>query len=195
MQGTITMGSVKKWLSELMKGDKKVKIIVAIGVIGIALILLSELFVPKSEKAKEPAQAATSISSDITQLEARIHTLISSIDGVGKAQVMITLEHSAEYVYAKDAKNDTDITKDSTDSEGARITQKGKTEESYVFVDGSSGKQALLTSERAPKVKGVVVVCEGGDDKLVQSRVIDAVTTAFDIGANRVCVTKMAYTQ
>ena len=41
-----------------------------------------------------------------------------------------------------------------------------------------------------PKVRGVVVVCDGGDDQLVVSRVLDAVTKALNISSDKVCITK-----
>ena len=41
-----------------------------------------------------------------------------------------------------------------------------------------------------PKVRGVVVVCEGGDDPVTVSRVLEAVTKALDISSDKVCITK-----
>ena len=41
-----------------------------------------------------------------------------------------------------------------------------------------------------PQVRGVVVVCEGGDDPMVVSRVLDAVTKALHISSDKVCITK-----
>ncbi|MBQ3284021.1 MAG: hypothetical protein IJH40_00090 [Ruminococcus sp.] len=41
-----------------------------------------------------------------------------------------------------------------------------------------------------PKVRGVVVVCDGGDDPTVKSRVLDAVTKALNISSDKVCITK-----
>ena len=41
-----------------------------------------------------------------------------------------------------------------------------------------------------PKVRGVVIVCDGGDDPLVVSRVLDAATKALDISSDKVCITK-----
>lgn len=183
---------VKQWLAGVLKTDKKVKLIVAVGVIGIALILLSELIVPPKD-AKNAAQPANdSLTSDHEKLERQVYDLITSIQGVGRAKVMVTLETSVEYIYAKEQKTDEDVARNSKGEDTQTFTQKQKTEESYILVDGSAGKQALLTTEKAPRVKGVVVVCEGGDDRLVQTRIVDALTTAFDIGANRVCVTQMA---
>ena len=184
--------NLRQWLSGLTKGDKKIRIIVTIGILGIALILLSELFTPKTKPNNEVGTASSSLSASNERLEQQVYALVTSIDGVGQAKVMVTLDTSVEYVYAKEQKTDTDVTRDISEDGNAKTSQKDKTEENYIFVDGSDGKQALLATERAPRVKGVVVVCEGGDDKLVQSRIIDAVTTAFDIGANRVCVTRMA---
>ncbi len=185
--------SLKQWVGKIAGGDKKVKIIVAIGVLGIILILLSEFLSPNQNQGEDVQASSTSLSMSNETMQQQVYDLVISIDGVGRAKVMVTLENSVEYVYAKQEKTDTDVTRDISDGQSTKASQKEKTEETYIFVDGSGGgKQALLTTEKAPRVKGVVVVCEGGDDKLVQSRIIDAVTTAFDIGANRVCVTKMA---
>ena len=46
------------------------------------------------------------------------------------------------------------------------------------------------TASIEPKVRGVVVVCDGGDDPLVVSRVLDAVTKSLNIGSDKVCITK-----
>ena len=54
-----------------------------------------------------------------------------------------------------------------------------------------NGRQGLLVTELQPTVKGVVIVCEGGDQPLVQQRVTDAVTIALNISSKRVCVTKL----
>ena len=48
-----------------------------------------------------------------------------------------------------------------------------------------------LVTEILPTVKGVVIVCAGGDDQAVRERVQSAVTTALNITARRVCVTKL----
>ena len=46
------------------------------------------------------------------------------------------------------------------------------------------------TKSIEPKVRGVVVVCDGGDDPLVVSRVLDAVTKSLNISSDKVCITK-----
>ena len=42
--------------------------------------------------------------------------------------------------------------------------------------------------EVEPVVKGVIIVCQGGNNPTVQQNIINAVTTALDISSARVCV-------
>ena len=51
------------------------------------------------------------------------------------------------------------------------------------------GKNAdMLLSVTAPKVRGVIVVCEGGNSVSVKEKVIEAVTGVFGISSLRISV-------
>ena len=63
------------------------------------------------------------------------------------------------------------------------ITLESGTE--YVYTSPTT-----LVTEILPKIRGVVVVCDGGDDIAVCERVTEVVTTALNIPQRRVCVTK-----
>lgn len=53
------------------------------------------------------------------------------------------------------------------------------------------GKNAdMLLETQMPKVRGVIVVCSGGDNVIVQEKVIRAVTGVFAISSTRVSVMK-----
>lgn len=55
-----------------------------------------------------------------------------------------------------------------------------------VYLQNSSTK----TKEIEPKIRGVVVACENGDDPVIVSRVSEIVTKALNISSAKVCVTK-----
>ena len=55
-----------------------------------------------------------------------------------------------------------------------------------VYVKNSDNKTLSIE----PRVRGVVVVCEGGDDPVVASHVLEAVTKALAISTDKVCITK-----
>ncbi len=58
----------------------------------------------------------------------------------------------------------------------------------YVYLDDSTTK----TKEIEPLIRGVLVVCEGGDDPIVVERITEAVTKALDISTAKVCITKLS---
>lgn len=58
----------------------------------------------------------------------------------------------------------------------------------YVYLDDSTTK----TKEIEPLIRGVLVVCEGGDDPVVVERITEAVTKALDISTAKVCITKLS---
>lgn len=180
------------WLSRLRAWatqGKAQKWIIAAGLLGMLLILLSE-FWPKSQQT---VLAGTTITSEefVQQTEQRLTEIVRNIEGAGENQVMVTLENGVQYVYATEQKANSNRVEDTGDT-SSRISQQDDTEESVIVVDGGDGRDGLLVTELQPVVKGVVVVCEGGDQEEVRQRVSDAVTTALNITSRRVYVTKLS---
>ena len=109
--------------------------------------------------------------------------MIEKIDGAGKAKVMITLASSNEYFYAFDSK------KEQSEKDGeAQISA----EEKPTVIDGKGGEEPLVTKAGESGVRGVFVICEGGDKPQVTESIINAVCAVLGIGSSRVSVAKMA---
>lgn len=170
---------IKEKLSAFINADKKrIRIIVAIGLIGMVLILLSDIM-PQSKKTAENETASQQSYSDYTnELENRLITVISAIDGVGECKVMITLQNTSESVYATNFENKSDD--NSSNNKGE-----------YVIYDSTVGETPVLIKEYLPQVQGVTVVCSGGDDIVVKEKIIESVTSLFNIPTNRVSVSKI----
>lgn len=180
---------INDWLPakilEFLKGGKGRKLVVALGVAGIGLILLSEFWPQKSKEAVAKASA----EEFVTKTEEKLMAIIGSIEGAGTCQVMVTLENGVEYVYASQQKLNTDRVEDQSGNSN-KVSQRDDSEKSIIVVDTDEGRKGLLVTEIQPTVKGVVIVCEGGDQPLVRQRIVDTVTTALNISSQRVCVTK-----
>lgn len=58
----------------------------------------------------------------------------------------------------------------------------------YVYLGDSTTK----TKEIEPLIRGVLVVCEGGDEPVVIQRITDAVTKSLGISTAKVCITKLS---
>ncbi len=103
----------------------------------------------------------------------------------------MTLENGVEYVYATEQRINSDR-KEDTDDGASRLTQSDGSESAAIVVETDKGREGLLVTEIQPTIRGVVIVCEGGDRDEVRQRIVEAVTVAMNLSAKRVCVTKLS---
>ncbi len=163
-------------IRELVKKPLFLKASALLGVIMIVIILISDI--PDKDKTvkERPANEISFESADIyaAGTEERICSMISDIEGVGKARVMLTITSTEEYVYAEIQK-----------------AGSSQSENSYMIIDNGQQKEALLKKINNPAISGVLVVCEGGDDPRVCEQVYIAVSTALNIPTNKIYVAEM----
>lgn len=177
-------------LNDFTKNPKFVRIIIVLGLVGIGLILLSGLLPDKTndEDNQTNSQVAyVSLAQYENNLEQSLADIISSIDGAGKTRVMLTMDSTVEQVYATDkTMSQKDMVNSGEDTETNKDTSANST---YITVELSDGtQQTVLLKEIQPRVRGVLVVCNGGDNSVVKEKIVDAVTKALDISSSRVSV-------
>lgn len=147
---------------------KRTAVIAFLGVLSLLLILASSVSFEKDEKSPEPDYQK--------ETEERLQEMIESIEGVGKAKVMVTLRNNGESVY----------------KEMTSTTSSGKSEGSVVIVNGKEGNEALIKETLYPEIMGVVVICEGGDNAFLRSEIIGIVSAAYSVSTNRIYVCKLS---
>ena len=167
------------------KDSKKIsKFVLILGIIGIAFIILSELFPEQSKNETKQSETGVYLSYEREeQLEKRLEEMLSKIEGAGKTLVMLTLDSSKEYYYAAE------IASDSYETESE---SRNDTEATFAIIDGENGEEPLIMKIDEAKIRGVMVVCEGGDNAAVVEKIITAVCAVLGIPSNRVSVSKMA---
>ncbi len=172
------MNKIKKMLTS----DKKIKLIIALGIVGIVLILLSSFSV--SDKINEPTEADYAKTT-----EEKISNIVCRITGEKNAAVMVSLESNGKVVYA-DAKSVSKNNKtDNQSSDKYKTEQTDDSKQDYILVkNAQGGEEALVVSKIFPTVKGVVVVTKYANNSAVTERIVSAVATALDISDKRVCV-------
>lgn len=177
-------------LSLAVKEGKAVKIVYIVGIVGIALIFISTLFKDKPNTTNKKTQTEDSTLEYCNMLEDKIKKLVSSITSSNKVEVLITLDSGVEYVYANEINKDTDKLEDVNGNDNRKVQEKDKEEKKYIIVKTEDGGEvALLVTELAPKIRGVAIVCEGGDRKDIAEKIKHAVSTVLDITTRRVSIT------
>lgn len=167
----MNLESIKDEIVKRLKLSKRQVTYIAIAAMALIFLIVLNSFEstqPSSEGSDKSIPSAD--DSYEKSLTAQLEKVISKIDGVGEVSIMLTMEGTSSYVYVQDV-------------EKADFESKSET-----VILGN--KEALIKSIENPKVKGVLIVCDGGDSPGVRERVINAVSTVLNISSNRVYVTK-----
>ncbi len=135
-----------KSFADLISDKRVIRAAVIIGLSAIAILGITTFFSKSEDRSPELSKAYAE------ETEQRLLEIIGRIDGVGHAEIFLTMENSGENIYLK-----------------------------------NTDKKTLSIE---PRVRGIVIVCDGGDDPLVISHVMEAVTKSLCISSDKVCITK-----
>lgn len=173
-----------------MSSQKRNYVITLLGLV----IILSIAFSNCSFEEKSETQSTNSKVFNYDEysqlLEEKVEKIVENIEGAGKSSVMITLEKTEEYVFFTEEKISTNTEEETGQDKVKQTTESDKEIKAGVVENRNNGNEVLITTTIMPQVGGVVVICEGGGNILVQERVTNAVATALNISYNKVFVTK-----
>ncbi len=84
-----------RW-KRLLQGGGGQRLLVVLGLLGMALILLSQLRGRETSAGGDFSQEAAEYARE---LETRLCEMVGRMEGVGACRVLVTLENGSEYVY------------------------------------------------------------------------------------------------
>lgn len=181
------------FLKELFRNKEKKTVLnfITMLLVGIVLIIAGNSFMKTNIKEEEVLPDASGIVKNetdfVSELEKKLETALSGVEGVGKAHVVITLENSGEIIVAEDNLVDkSEMSEGKTEEK--RKTNNIKEERKKILLDSS---KPLVLQEIQPKIKGVLIIAKGGDDARVKDSIIRAVQALLNIQANKIEVLKM----
>lgn len=163
------MGFLDK-LSSKQKG----LLLASLAALGVLLVILG-IF---SEKKDGEASVQKNISGNsetleyITRLENKISNITEQITGSDDVKVIVSVSSGTEYVYVSNEELDENYSA-----------------KEYITVRTENGADTLiLLKEIYPDVTGVSVACRGGDDPVVQAKLIRVISTSLGVSSNRICI-------
>ena len=165
--------TVKNFI-ELLKKDKKLIFIIALGISGMILLLLSGT----SDRKQEASSDTYDIALMETEIEERLLSLIKTVEGVGKAKVMVTIDALHERTFAENSEIESG--------------EKGfKEKNEYVLIEQSGDSDGLTVKVTAPVIRGVGITCVGAVSASVKQEITRLVSAALGVPVNRIWVTTM----
>lgn len=143
-----------------------------IAIVGVAfgILLLASGSLFTKDNTKQAAGETAAVSYYTEYLEKRVVQLCKSVRGVTDANVLLTLEKGSEWVYARD--------------------EAGQNAE-LVIVQKSGGEEAVTVTEIYPEIRGIAVVCTGGDDARIQTELTELLSASLGIPTHRIKIAGM----
>lgn len=150
-------------LSFIMKSPKK-WLIGALIAVGAVLLILGSL--PGKKDSASPGDSAELLAY-AESLEERIAALCEEVEGVSDVSVLLTLDGSTEHVYAEN----------STYSGG-----------NYVVISVGGEERMVLVREIYSSVRGIAVVCRGGEDIAVRRTLTELLSCALGVPISKISI-------
>ena len=155
-----------------MREKKSLWLALAALLVGVVLILFGGSDTSRAVSASPESGVDIQSGEYEQRLEARVKELLERVSGVSNVSVMITLDSLTEQVYAQNYRS----------SESDSSTDVG-----LEYVTGQDG--LVPTKELSPSVRGIAVVCRGGDDAEVALKLTRLLSSLFGIPSSSVSVT------
>ena len=125
-------------------------------------------------------------------LEARIEELLSSMEGVGEVEAMVTVTSSRELIVEKDEPVTRNTVTETDGSGGTRSTNESSFDYETIYETDAEGNVIpYVVKQMEPQIQGITVVAQGGGNAIVQKNISDVLEALFHIDAHKIKVVKM----
>ena len=154
------------WISKY----KYVLLILALGVVLMCI--------PVSKEEKNDIDSSEKFQQE-DSMEDRLEEILSQLQGAGKVEVILTIAEGERILYQYD--EDRDISEHGTSEK----------KDTVIISDNNRNESAVITQILPPIYRGAIIVCQGADQASVRLAIVEAVSKATGLGADKICVLKM----
>jgi len=125
-------------------------------------------------------------------LEEELEAFFALVAGAGQVRVMVSALGNTETVFAVDSNSSRSHIIEEDAQGGTRDQRQYSNQEQTVIITDRNGiDQPLVLKEIAPRVEGIVIIAQGGDDPFVRDALTRAAMTVLGVEAHRVQVLAM----
>ncbi len=189
---------LKERLNKFLNGDgdnkKKVENLIFLLIILIITIVAIN-FIWKDDKQeskqtttnKELASEEKNTNSD-EDLEKKLEKILSSINGVGNVNVMLTYTESTQIIPVYNKTEKTSNTNESDSGGGTRQVEESDVTQEVVYQD-KNGKNNIITQKTiSPKIEGAIITADGANNSNIKANIIQAVEAATGLATHKIQV-------
>lgn len=153
---------------------KKYKYVAIVILAGLILMML-----PSGKTDSSHETIITQSTDSILTLEQQLSNLLSCVKGAGEVKVILTVSAGEETLYQTDEDYSANNDSSSTGTDTVTVT------------DANRNETGLIRQVNPPTYLGAIIVCQGADSPAVRLAIVEAVSKATGLGADKISVLKM----
>ena len=170
----MVMSKLKAKIGEQLKKHKYVLLIL---IIGLCLMLIPNYMQQTTAKTVKIQNSTPVITCP--SLEEKLADILSGIKGAGDVKVLLTQASGEETVYQTNSNMS-----QNNDSHNSQT-------ETVILTNADRSENGMIRQINPPTYLGAIIICEGADNASIRLAVVDAVSKATGLGADRISVLKM----
>lgn len=124
-------------------------------------------------------------------LEEKLESILVNMKGIGKVEVMITLETSEEQIVEKDQPILQDETTETDNAGGNRVVKKSESGQETVFMKEGNQEIPYVSKTLLPKISGVLILAQGAGQGNNSKSISEIAQALFAVEAHKVKVVIM----
>lgn len=162
--------------------NKKENIIYVIILALLLLISSKQIFKEETTKKDIPKEETALLENKEEErkdlLEQKLASIISSIQGIEEAEVLVTYKGSEKIVPVYETKEE---------NKEEENTKQKTTEKNIAYEEDENGRKKIIVNQSMEKeVEGVIVCVKGNVEEGLKNEIIKAVATVTNIATNKV---------
>jgi stage III sporulation protein AG len=182
-------GRMREWFNN--KDSKKLKYdLMIICGLGVILMIGGSLFTSSSTETTNTKEVVKEVSdqgmSYEKQLEDKLTEILSKVDGIGRVEVMVTLESQEELVPAMNTQESNQTIDEKDSGGGIRTTNQKDINSQVVTIQSGGNNSPVIVKKIYPTIRGVVIVADGADDPQIRYVISRTVEAALNVPLYRI---------
>lgn len=197
------LGQVKAMMVKKTEGNPKKTIenlVVFVIILVVTIVAINMIW--KEDKQNPSEQDDTKVLAQKNQtiqekesqvveqneLEQKLETILSKIEGAGNVEVLITYSQSSELVPVYNESSTVSTTEESDQQGGTRKIEENTTQKEVIYEENSGQKELVTQKIINPKVEGAIILAEGAEDSTVKTNIVQAVEAVTGIATHKIQV-------
>lgn len=166
----------------------------------VTIIIINSIWKGDDVKKENSSNTFKELASNITEnknannsddLEERLESILSKMDGVGKVKALITYSQTNEVIAMYNESKKETSTQEADSSGGNREIKENDIKKEVIYTEENGISKPVTQTIISPKIEGAVIIAQGASNANTKANIISAVEAITGVPTHKIQVFEM----